>query len=101
MKTFWISMAPPKGKSRTVVVDAKDAKEANMKVHLLGLYRSGDEFYIIEIPPGEREHSLPRDRVCTEEELRGVGAVTLGEIGEEMERIAASIGSFKDAEEPN
>lgn len=102
MKTYWISMAPTKGgKARTVLVDAPDPKAANLRVHRLGLYQSGDEFYIIPIPPGEREHSLPRDRLLTEDELRSVGAVTLGEVSAEMEKIAASLGTFSGPQGAN
>lgn len=101
MKTFWISMAPPKGKGRTVLVDAKDAKDANLKVHLLGLYRKGDEFYIVEIPPTELEYTLPRDRLVTDEELRGVGAVTLGEVDAAMQAVAADLGSFTEPGKEN
>lgn len=95
MKTFWISMAPPSGKGRTVLVDAENSHRANLKVHQLGLYRPGDEFYIIELPSHAVEYSLPRDRVCTEEELRAVGAGTLGELLEQqMQVIAVDIGVF-------
>lgn len=94
MKTFWISMAPPSGKGRTVLVDAENSHLANLKAHQLGLYRPGDESYIIEIPPDAIEYSLPRDRVCTEEELRAVGAGTLGELEQQMQVIAVDVGVF-------
>jgi hypothetical protein len=94
MKTFWISMAPQQGKARTVLVDAESSHEANSKVHRLGLYKPGDEFYIIELPADTIEHTLPRNRVCTEDELRSVGACTLGEVESEMEKIAESVGLF-------
>ncbi len=93
MKTFWVSMAS-NGKGRLVLVDAEDAMAANQKVHQLGFYRQGDEFYIVEIPPTELEHTLPRERLITDEELRGVGAVTLGELEDVLKPLAGMLGEF-------
>lgn len=94
MKTFWISMASPEGKGRLVLVDAETPEGANEAVHRLGLYRQGDEFYIVEIPPTEIEYSLPRNRLITEEERLSVGAVNLGELEDELKPFVAMLGRF-------
>ena len=94
MKTYWVSMAPPEGKGRVVLVDAESVMEANSKVHRLGLYRQGDEFYIVEIPSTEVEHTLPRDRLITEDERLSVGACTLGDLEDELKPIAGMLGRF-------
>jgi hypothetical protein len=101
MKTFWISMGKPHGgKGRVALVDAETAHLARARGHQLGLYEQGDEFYIVEIPPTELEWTLPRDRIVTEEELRAVGACTVGELSKEMMAIAADLGVF-DADKTN
>ena len=83
LKTWWVSLAPPKGKARVVIVDSLTMMSANAKVHRLGLYRQGDESYIVCIPPTEAEHALPRDRVLTEDELLSVNAASAGELSDD------------------
>jgi hypothetical protein len=94
-------MAQASGRARTVIVDAEDPKAANAKVHRLGLYRQGDEFYIVEIPPTELEYTLPRDRLVTDEELRAVGACTLGELDQAMKAMVEDLGTFTKPEDSN
>lgn len=86
MKTYWLSFAPEAGPGRVMLVDADSKAAAHQKALRLGMNREGDEVLIIEIPPEEAEHRLPRDRELTEAELRGVEATSLGE---ELDREAA------------
>jgi hypothetical protein len=79
MKTYWLSFAPEEGRARVMVVDATGKRQAYERAVRLGMSREGDEVLIIEIPPEEEEHRLPRDRELTEADLRGVGAVLLGD----------------------
>ena len=67
-------MAPEAGPGRVAIVDANSKIAAHQKALVLGLPLEGDELLIIEIPDGEEELGLPRDRVLTQEELSGVGA---------------------------
>lgn len=79
MKTFWVSMAPPEGAARVVLLDAEDGVVARVRMHAMKLYRKGDQVLILEIPPHMPEYELPRNRLLTEEELRSVDASTIGE----------------------
>lgn len=88
MKTYWLSFAPKAGPTRVVLVDAENQWTARSRGHRMGFYRDGDQVLIIEIPPEEAEHRLPRDRELTEAELRGVEATSLGE---EIDREAAGV----------
>jgi hypothetical protein len=77
MKTYWVSMAPPEGEARVVLVDAIGGAFARLKMHQLRLYRDGDQVLILELPEHVQEAKLPRDRVLTKEELESVDASTL------------------------
>ena len=81
MKTFWLSFVEADGKTaRVYLLDATDEILARVEAHRRRLYRPGDQLLIIEVPPGEPEHGLPRDRWLTDEELRSVDAAKLGDV---------------------
>lgn len=81
MKTFWLSFAEADGKTaRVYLLDATDEILARVMAHQRKLYRPGDQLLIIEVPPTEAEHALPRNRWLTEEELRSVDAAKLGDV---------------------
>lgn len=82
MGIYWLSIAPERGKSRVVLTEAASAKEATDKCMRFVL--PGGETCVIEVPAEEPEAQLPRDRVLSDEELRGVGAVLLGDIHPEL-----------------
>lgn len=82
MKTFWLSFAADEGRGgRVVLVDAESAREAADASFLW--VQAGDETLVLEIPPGVPEFRLPRNRVLTEEEIRGVGALQIDEAREQ------------------
>lgn len=81
LKTFWLSFAAEDGTGRVVLVDAASAQEAADASSLWA--KAGDETLVVEIPPETSEFTLPRNRVLTEEEIRGVGALQIGEAREQ------------------
>lgn len=78
--TWWLSFALKDGKtSYVVIVDAPSFEEAHQKACRLGL-NPGGEVLGFPIPTGFPEHSLPRDRFLTPEELAEVGSQRLGDV---------------------
>ena len=63
MKTWWVSMAPPTGEARVVLIDAIGEAFARLRMHQLRLYRDGDQVLILELPEHFPEAKLPRNRV--------------------------------------
>lgn len=82
MRTFWLSFAADEGRGgRVVLVDAESSREAADAS--FRWVQAGDETLILEIPPEMPEFRLPRNRVLTEAEIAGVGAMQLGEAREQ------------------